>query len=243
MKKIFSIIFVITVVFMMLFTIKTSAASLTNISVTTDKQTIKPGENVVVTIEFGQSLGSYTFDVAYDKNIFEYVSATGGTANDTGTKVIVYYFDQTGGNSPRTDMSVTFKAKSSLTTSNPTNFLVTAEGLANADASVTYDDITTPIKKDVTVKPETEVTPPAEDDEDTNAGEQAPSTPAPDTNTGNGTGTGTGTGTTKPSTDKNQSTTDKTPTKLPQTGYNTIAISGTVIAVLAIAYIKLNKKK
>lgn len=240
MKKIFSIIFVITVVFMMFFTIKTSAASLTNIAVKTDKTTIKPGENVVVTIEFGQSLGSYTFDIAYDKNIFEYVSATGGTANDTGTKVRVYYFDQTGGNSPRTDMSVTFKAKSSLTTSNPTNFLVTAEGLANADASVTYDDITTPIKKDVTVKPETVVTPPAEDDEGANDGAQTPATPKPDTNTGTGNGTGT---TAKPNTNTNQTTTDKAPTKLPQTGYNTIAISGTIIAILAVAYVQLSKKK
>ena len=164
MKKILSIILGTTIALMLIFTIKSGAASLTNISVTTNKQTIKPGENVVVTIEFGQSLGSYTFDIAYDSNIFEYVSATGGTANDTGSKVRVYYFDQTGGNSPRTDMSVTFKAKSSLTTSNPTNFLVTAEGLANADASVTYDDITTPIRKDVVVEPETVVTPPAEDD-------------------------------------------------------------------------------
>lgn len=234
MKKIFSIVLGTTIALMLVFSIKSEAASLSNISVTTEKQTIKPGENVVVTIEFGQSLGSYTFDIAYDNNIFEYVSATGGTANDTGSKVRVYYFDQTGGNSPRTDMSVTFKAKSSLTTSNPTNFLVTAEGLANADASVTYDDITTPIRKDVVVEPETVVTPPAEDDNGANEGIETPPIQQPDTNSG----TGTGTGTTKPNTN-----TDKTPTKLPQTGYNTIAISGTIIAILAVAYVQLSKKK
>ena len=236
MKKIFSIILSTTIALMIIFTIKSGAASLSNISVTTDKQTIKPGENIVITIEFGQSLGSYTFDVAYDSNIFEYVSATGGTANDTGSKVRVYYFDQTGGNSPRTNMTVTFKAKESLTTSNPTNFLVTAEGLANADASVVYDDITTPITKDVVVEPETVVTPPAEDEEENNGTNQTPSTPAPDTNIG-----GTGTGTTTPST--NQNTTDKTPTKLPQTGYNVVAISVTTIAILAIAYLQLCRKK
>lgn len=237
MKKILSIILGTTIALMLIFTIKSGAASLTNLSVTTNKQNIKPGENVVVTIEFGQSLGSYTFDIAYDSNIFEYVSATGGTANDTGSKVRVYYFDQTGGNSQRTDMSVTFKAKSSLTTSNPTNFLVTAEGLANADASVTYDDITTPIRKDVVVEPETVVTPPAEDDDGTNEGVETPPIQQPDTNSG------TGTGTTKPSTNTDQTTTDKTPTKLPQTGYNTIAISGTIIAILAVAYVQLSKKK
>ena len=35
---------------------------------------------------------------------------------------------------PRTNMSVTFKAKEGIITSNPTDLSVTAEGLANADA-------------------------------------------------------------------------------------------------------------
>ena len=47
-----------------------------------------------------------------------------------------------------------FKAKADITTSNPTEFTVTAEGLANADASVTFDDITIPIVKNVTVEPQ-----------------------------------------------------------------------------------------
>ena len=50
-------------------------------------------------------------------------------------------------------MSVTFKAKSNLVTTNPTDFSVTAEGLANSDASQSYDDITSPIKKNITVEP------------------------------------------------------------------------------------------
>ena len=105
-------------------------------------------------IEFGQDLGAYTFDIAYDNNIFEYVSAEGGTANDTSTKVRVTFYDSSGGTNPRTNMSVTFRAKADITTSNPTEFSVTAEGLANADASVSYDDITIPIVKNVTVEPE-----------------------------------------------------------------------------------------
>ena len=51
-------------------------------------------------------------------------------------------------------MSVTFRAKADITTSNPTEFTVTADGLSNADASVTYDDITIPIIKNVTVEPQ-----------------------------------------------------------------------------------------
>ena len=91
--------------------------------------------------------------MAYDNNIFEYVRSEGGTENDNGTRVRVTYYDSAGGTNPRTNMSVTFKAKEELTSTNPTDFSITAEGLANKDASQEYDDITTPIKKSVTVEP------------------------------------------------------------------------------------------
>ena len=77
----------------------------------------------------------------------------GGTTSDKGNRVIVVYHDTTGGSKPRTSMNVKFKAKSNLKTSNPTEFLVTGNGLANADASVTYEDIKTPIVKNITVEP------------------------------------------------------------------------------------------
>ena len=154
MKKILSTIAIIAILTLLIFTGNTYAAALDTIDVSTDKTTVRPGEEVKVTIQFGQDLGAYTFDVSYDKNIFEYVSAEGGTANDTTTKVRVVYHDSTGGSNPRTNMSVTFKAKADITTSNPTEFTATAEGLANADASVTYDDIAIPIVKNVTVEPQ-----------------------------------------------------------------------------------------
>lgn len=154
MKKIISIIAIIAILTLLIFTGNTYAASLDTIDLNTDKTTVRPGEEVKVTIQFGQELGAYTFDVSYDNNIFEYISAEGGTASDTTTKVRVVYYDSTGGSNPRTNMSVTFKAKADITTSNPTEFTVTAEGLANSDASVTFDDITIPIVKNVTVEPQ-----------------------------------------------------------------------------------------
>ena len=153
MKKIISIFAIVTLLTVLIFTGNSYAAALDTIDVQTDKTTVRPGEEVKVTIQFGQDLGAYTFDVAYDNNIFDYVSAEGGTANDTSDKVKVVYHDATGGTNPRTDMSVTFRAKADITTSNPTEFTITAEGLANADASVQFDDITTPIVKNVTVEP------------------------------------------------------------------------------------------
>lgn len=153
MKKTISIISIFMVLFLSIFIGRTYAAALDTIDITTTKQTIHPGENVTVNIAFGKDLGAYTFDIAYDNNLLEYVSSEGGTANDTGTKVRVYYYDQTGGSTPRTTMSVTFKAKTGIDASNPTDLSITAEGLANPDASVSYDDITTPIIKNIIVEP------------------------------------------------------------------------------------------
>ena len=100
-----------------------------------------------------QSFGTYTFDIAYDNNIFEYVRSEGGTASDNKTRVRVVFFDEQGGSNPRSNMSVTFKAKADITSTNPTDFSITAEGLANNDGSQEYDDISVPIKKSVTVEP------------------------------------------------------------------------------------------
>ena len=154
MKKLFSFILAILLIFC-IFQLNVKAASIPLGSVTVDitKEKVLPGEEVTVNINFGTDLGAYTFDVAYDNSIFEYVSAEGGTPNDNGTRVRVTYYDTAGGTNPRSKMSVTFKAKEDITSTNPTDFSVTAEGLANNDASQEYDDITTPIKKNVTVEP------------------------------------------------------------------------------------------
>lgn len=154
MKKIISIFIMITLLSVLIFAGNSYAAALDTIDVQTSKTTVRPGEEVTVSINFGQALGAYTFDIAYDNNIFDYVSTEGGTANNTGDKVKVTFYDTTGGTNPRNNMSATFRAKADITTSNPTEFLVTGEGLANPDASVQFDDITTPIVKNVTVEPQ-----------------------------------------------------------------------------------------
>lgn len=155
MKKITTAILLIILLSCTLFVGKVQAQSTPLDSVTLDvnKETVHPGENVVLTINFGKDLGAYTFDIAYDNKLLEYVSAEGGTPNDNGTRVRVTFYDSTGGTSPRTFMKVTFKAKEGIITSNPTDLSVTAEGLANSDASEQYDDIGIPIVKNVVVEP------------------------------------------------------------------------------------------
>ena len=154
MKKAISIVTIIAVLLLSIFSTGVYADTLDTINITTDKATVHPGENITINIDFGQNMGSYTADIAYDNNLLEFVSAEGGTENDNGTRIRVYFFDSAGGTNPRRTMSVTFRAKEDIITSNPTQLSVTFEGLANPDASVTYDDITTPITKNVTVEPE-----------------------------------------------------------------------------------------
>lgn len=154
MKKTISLIITILMITMLLFTVKSYAVSLDTVKFDVDKTVVRPGEEVKATIDFGKQLGAYTVEVKYDNNIFEYVSVDGGTANDTTDKVKVTFHDSTGGTSPRENMIVTFKAKEGITTSNPTELTATAEGLSNSDASETYDDITTPLVKNLTVEPE-----------------------------------------------------------------------------------------
>ena len=154
MKKTISLIITTLIIVTLLLTVKSYAASLDTVKFDVNKTVVRPGEEVKATIDFGKQLGAYTVDVNYDNNIFEYVSVDGGTANDTTDKVKVTFHDATGGTNPRESMSIIFKAKEGITTSNPTELTVTAEGLANADASETYDDITTPLVKNLTVEPE-----------------------------------------------------------------------------------------
>ena len=154
MKKLFCI-FTILILSFAVISVPSLAATVPLDTVTADvsKTKIAPGEEVNVTVSFGKELGAYTIHAAYDNAIFEYVRSEGGTANDEGDKVILTYHDSTGGTNPRANAVITFKAKENLTASNPTDFSITLEGMANSDASERYDDISTAIEKDVLVEP------------------------------------------------------------------------------------------
>lgn len=154
MKKISYIFITLALIFALVsIPAVSSAATLNTVDASVSKAKIAPGEEVTVTVSFGKQLGSYTINAAYDDAIFDYVRSEGGTASDDGQKVILVFHDATGGTNPRGNATITFKAKESLTTSNPTNFAITLTGMANNDGSETYDDIGTPIEKDVLVEP------------------------------------------------------------------------------------------
>ena len=134
-------------------------------------------------------------------------------------------------------MSVIFRAKAGIKGSSPTEFKITGEGLANADASVTFDDITMPITKNVTVEPEeTQTTPPETDG--SNPGTTEPETTTPEENIPEQT--------TEeeivPETELEENVTE-TPTKLPKTGTNMyIPIVGILFILIGFS-VYYNKRK
>lgn len=151
--RIFSIIIFLVIA---IFSQDTYAIGLSTIDVQTSKTIVSPGEEVTVLVNFGEALSSYTVKIAYDDNIFDYVSSEGGTAVNTFDKIIMSYGDTDIPVDARPSVSVTFRAKSSLTTTNPTDFVVTADNLKNADSTVIYDPITTGVINNLTVEPEYE---------------------------------------------------------------------------------------
>ncbi len=154
MKKIISIAMIFAILFTLVFSMKVYADTLDTLNISIDKSTVHPGENITVTINFGTDLTAYTFDIYYDKKLVEYVSSEGSTqTTPSDEKVRVYYLDSTGGSQPRQSMTATFKAKTEgITTSNPTNFRITAEGLTKPDTSK-FDNITDPKIQTFTVEP------------------------------------------------------------------------------------------
>ena len=75
MKKILSIIMIIAILSTCIFVGKVEAATpLNSVTLDTTKETVHPGETVTLTINFGTDLGAYTFDIAYDNNLLEYLT-------------------------------------------------------------------------------------------------------------------------------------------------------------------------
>lgn len=153
MKKIVNLIAIFLVLFLLTFTVNIYAASLNNLDIKTDKETVHPGETVTLNVAFGQDMGAYTVNVDYDENLLQYVSVEGGTANNTGSKVILTYYYNAGADSaPRNSASITFKAKEDIITTNPTDLSITLTGLGTPDADP-IDEITVPIVKNLIVEP------------------------------------------------------------------------------------------
>lgn len=101
MKKTITIFTAIAILFMVTFVPVSYAAALDTIDIDVNKTTVRPGEEVILNINFGQNLGAYTFTVDFDDDIFEHVSVEGGEAHVTGDELKVVFHDTTRWNKPK----------------------------------------------------------------------------------------------------------------------------------------------
>ena len=154
MKKIVSIISILVVIFSLSFSMNVFASQqLDSLEVNTSKDTIKSGEEVKLTIDFGAELATYAFNIVYDHNLLELVSVDGGEKNDDGSKLIVSYTDTEGGKNTRQNMSATFRAKE-VEETNSATFTITSNGLSGKEPlENSYDDISEKTKN-ITINPD-----------------------------------------------------------------------------------------
>lgn len=154
MKKIVNVIVILSIIFSSLFYTQVFAnQQLSGLIVETSKDTVKSGENVTLTINFGAELASYAFHIAYDHDLLELVTVDGGQKNDDGEKVIISYTDDHGGEQTHTNLSATFKAKE-VEETNSATFTITSNGLSGKEPETqTYDDISEQTKN-ITINPD-----------------------------------------------------------------------------------------
>ena len=157
MKRTISIIAILALIFTFSITGRIFAANLTTATMEVDKTKVKPGEEVKVTVKFGEELKAYTVDVKYDTKIFDYVpKAEAGDeeiTDDKSEKVTVKLDESKSKN--KSSFDLTFKAKADITTSNPTQFTATATASTLKNATdTTYDAFDSDLVKEVTVEPD-----------------------------------------------------------------------------------------
>lgn len=148
MKKAISL-FIFLIIY--IFSVNSYAATLDTIDITVDKKTVMPGEEIKLNINFGKELSAYTFDIAYDNKIFDFISANQGEAKVSEDKVTVTFKDKA---NTKENMSIIFKAKEDITSTNPTELTVVGNGFIGTSEDIVYEDITVPMVKNVIVEPE-----------------------------------------------------------------------------------------
>ena len=79
-------------------------------SISTSTKSVKEGENVKITVSFGEKVSAAQFTLNFDSNKFEYVSKTSG-GSFSGTTKKFAYTSEDGVTADLSSVTFTFKAK------------------------------------------------------------------------------------------------------------------------------------
>lgn len=153
MKKLLNIIlFFITINAFFLGT-HVNAETLNSLNIELDKEILHPGEEVNVNIDFGQTLSSYEINVAYDNKLFEYVSNNRDVNVADNGDVLTLTSNILSNATELNKLSIKFKAKNDITTTNPTDFKITVQNLVDGITGETIQNPISPVDKSLIVEP------------------------------------------------------------------------------------------
>lgn len=128
-------------------------SNLDYLNITLNKEIVHPNEEVILNINFGQNLSEYEIDIAYDKNLFEYISVdSDANVNDNGDVLTISFPTMSSGTLTLNQINVTFKAKDDIVTTNPTDFKITLENLKDENL-MDIANPSNPVEKTLIVEP------------------------------------------------------------------------------------------
>lgn len=133
--------------------LQTPITNLNSLNITLNKEIVHPNEEVVLNIDFGQKLSEFEIDVAYDKNLFEYISVDNDAiVNDNGDVLTISSPMMSSEISTLNKVNVTFKVKEEMIATNPTDFKITLENLKDENLKDIANP-NSPIEKNLIVEP------------------------------------------------------------------------------------------
>lgn len=154
MKKVFSILIILFISFICMHSNNVYAETLNSLNIEVDKEVIHPGEEVNINIDFGVELSKYNVSIAYDNKLFDYISIEGkGDVTDNGNVVTIKFPVEGSGTATPKKLSIKFKAKNEILTTDPTDFSITLQELVNGNTFEDIENPELPTKKNVIVEP------------------------------------------------------------------------------------------
>lgn len=152
MRKIFYVIIWCIIAFFLL-QIDCYAVGLSDLKIELDKSLIHPNENVDIAIDFGQPLSEFEIEIAYDSNLFEYVSTSNDVNIYDNGNIITITYPTLSNNTSVNTLEVKFKAKSDIISTNPTNFKVTLQNLKDGTNLEVIDNPENPFDLALVLEP------------------------------------------------------------------------------------------
>ena len=129
------------------------AATLENFIIDIDKEIVHPNEEVTLKIDFGKVLSEFEINIAYDRNLFEYFSTDKDINLYDNGDIVTLTYPTLSTTEPLKEISVTFKAKDNIITTNPTNFKTTLQNMKDGISAENLENPLLPIEKNIIVEP------------------------------------------------------------------------------------------